>query len=242
MRYRASTIRVPNMYLGVSLGAIMGAAWNAYAPIHLRSVLIAGGSLFTFILGRSDIFGLLKSFTDLQFYSRKDLRICMQLIQVHLDSCEASGWAHSGRYRREQLSTLDDVTPNILLQIARGDSTVTDISGRLLAANLNASILSPTVSPVSVLSPVEAPVERVSENVMFQVLYAADMAVIPSTSESGESTSVHKCIIQLDEITSQYTTYINENRIIQPVCDLTTDEDPNAACVFEEAVDCGVGL
>ena len=245
LRYASSTIQVPNMYLGMSLGAIMGAAWNAYAPIHLRSVLIAGGSLFTFILGRSDIFGLLKSFTDLQFYSRKDLRLGMQLIQIHLDICESSGWANSGRYRRElnpgQNSSSDEI-PNILLQVGRGDSTVTDISGRILAANLNASILSPSVDPVSVLKSVEAPASNSSNNIFFQVLYAADLAVIPTRSESGESTNVHKCIIQRDEITSQYSRYINENRVIQPVCDLTSEENPKAVCVFEEAVNCGTGL
>jgi len=245
LRYSGSTIKAPNVYLGISLGAIMGAAWNAYAPIHLRSVLIAGGSLFTFIMGRSDIFALLKAFTDLQFYSRKDLRIGMQLMQIHLDACEASGWAHSGRYQRTlqpgQNYSSDDV-PNTLLQIAQGDSTVTDIAGRILAANLNASILTPTVDPVSILPPEEAPVTGSPEHVLFQVLYEADMAAVPLTSESGDSTNVHKCVIQREEITSQYSVYVNENKIIQPVCDSTTPEDPNAACVFTKAIDCGTGL
>lgn len=245
LRYAGSTIKAPNVYLGVSLGAIMGAAWNAYAPIHLRSVLLAGGSLFTFIMGRSDIFAMLKAFTDLQFYSRKDLRIGMQLVQIHLDACEASGWAHSGRYQQRQRpnqNTSVDEVPNILLQIAQGDSTVTDIAGRILAANLNASILSPTVDPVSILHQEEAPVTNSSKNILFQVLYEADMATVPLTSESGDSTNVHKCIIQREEITSQYSTYLNENKIIQPVCDYTTVQDPNAACVFTKAIDCGTGL
>jgi len=158
------------MYLGISLGAIMGAAWNAYAPIHLRSTLMAGGSPFTFVLGRSDIFGLLKIFTDLQFYSRKDLRIGVQLMQLHLDSCESSGWVNSGAYQRQlqpgQKETVDQI-PSILIQTGVGDSTITAIAGRILAANLNASILSPSVQPQSTLQPITAPVLNTTRNIFF---------------------------------------------------------------------------
>lgn len=47
----------------------MGAGWTAYAGHH-RSVLIAGGSSFTFLLGRADIFGLYVRMIGMQFYSR----------------------------------------------------------------------------------------------------------------------------------------------------------------------------
>jgi hypothetical protein len=245
LRYSHSSIMVPNMYLGMSLGAIMGAAWNAYAPIHLRSVLIAGGSVFTFILGRSDIFGLFKSFTDLQFYSRKDLRLGVQLVQLELDTCEASGWAHSGRYQRRlqpgQQAGVDAV-PSILLQTGIGDSTVTAIAGRILAANLNASLLSPSVHPRGDLPAIAAPVTNEHRgNVLFQVLYADDSAVLPTTSESGDRTDVHKCIIQREEITSQYSAFYNDNRVIQPVCEQSVG-DADSACVFEDHIACDFGI
>ena len=234
LTYSLNTIAVPHMYFGVSLGAIMGVAWNAYAPIHSRSVLLVGGSLFAFILGRADIFELMKSFTDLQFYSRKDLRLSVQLMQFHLDAFEASGWAHSGRYQSAN-------TPKMLLQVGIGDSTVTDIAGRLMAANLNASILAPTVDPRSVLDPIVAPVKNATSHVYCQVLYEDDAAIIPSTSESGDSTNVHKCMYQRAEISVQYTTFINENRILQPVCE-QPEESPNGPCVFQKQIACASGL
>ena len=245
LRYSNSSIQVPNFYLGISLGAIMGAAWNAYSSIHHRSVLMAGGSLFTFFLGRSDIFGLLKRFTDLQFYSRKDLRLGVQLMQLHLDSFEASGWAHSGRYQRQLQpgqNTSVYAVPSILLQTGIGDSTVTDIAGRILAANLNASLLTPSVHPKSILPSITAPVMNAEgTTVLFQVLYEEDAAALPTTSESGESTSVHKCIIQRQEIISQFSAYYQTNTVIQPVCEQDSTE-PEAACVFKEEISCGVGL
>lgn len=245
LRYTQSTIQVPNLYLGVSLGAIMGAGWNAYAPIHLRSVLIAGGSSFTFLLGRSDIFDLLKGFTDLQFYSRKDLRLGIQLLQLHLDCYEASGWTYSGRYQRElqpgQNASVDEI-PSILLQTGVGDSTVTSIAGRILGANLNASLLSPSVEPHSILSPTIAPVANpAGTNILFQVLYKADEAALPITSESGKRTNVHKCIIQRHEITSQYTKFMIENTVIQPLCEQALNNSLGA-CVFDESVSCSISL
>jgi hypothetical protein len=60
---------IPINYIGLSLGAIMGAAWTAYAP-HFRSVLIAGGSSFSFIIGRSDFLRAVAGMARLQFYER----------------------------------------------------------------------------------------------------------------------------------------------------------------------------
>ena len=60
---------LPHTYYGLSLGGCMGAGWTAYAGHH-RAVLIAGGSSFTFLLGRADIFGLYVRMIGMQFYSR----------------------------------------------------------------------------------------------------------------------------------------------------------------------------
>jgi hypothetical protein len=61
---------LPSSYIGLSLGAVMGGGWNAFYPMHQRAVLIAGGSSISFLLGRSDLFGLYVYLCDLQFYSR----------------------------------------------------------------------------------------------------------------------------------------------------------------------------
>jgi hypothetical protein len=63
---------LPTGYIGHSMGAIIGAAWSAVAG-YSRSVGLAGGSPFTFILGRSDAFFLAKLAFDAQYYSRLGL-------------------------------------------------------------------------------------------------------------------------------------------------------------------------
>ena len=54
----------------MSLGSILGAGWIAYSQIHDRAVLMAGGSSFSFLLARSDLFDILMLLCDFQFYSR----------------------------------------------------------------------------------------------------------------------------------------------------------------------------
>lgn len=54
----------------MSLGSILGAGWIAYSQIHHRAVLLAGGSSFSFLLARSDLFELLMLLCDFQFYTR----------------------------------------------------------------------------------------------------------------------------------------------------------------------------
>ena len=66
----SSPSSLPSSYIGLSLGAVMGGGWTAFYPHHLRTVLVAGGSSISFLLGRSDLFGLYVQLCDLQFYSR----------------------------------------------------------------------------------------------------------------------------------------------------------------------------
>jgi hypothetical protein len=72
---------LPTGYIGHSMGAIIGAAWSAVAG-YSRSVGLAGGSPFTFILGRSDAFFLAKLALDAQYYSRLVIFRAMNLLLV----------------------------------------------------------------------------------------------------------------------------------------------------------------
>jgi hypothetical protein len=61
---------IPNSYIGLSMGSILGAGWVAFAGIHSRAVLVAGGSSFTFLMGRSSAFSLFITFLGFQFYGK----------------------------------------------------------------------------------------------------------------------------------------------------------------------------
>jgi hypothetical protein len=54
----------------MSLGSILGGGWIASSQIHDRAVLMAGGSSFSFLIGRSDLFEALMLLCDFQFYKR----------------------------------------------------------------------------------------------------------------------------------------------------------------------------
>ena len=56
-------------YIGHSMGSIIGVAWVAFAG-YARSAHIAGGSPFSFVVGRSAAFALMQLAFDLQFYKR----------------------------------------------------------------------------------------------------------------------------------------------------------------------------
>lgn len=88
---------IPGRFIGMSLGSILGGGWVAYSQIHDRAVLLAGGSSFSFLIGRSDLFWALMLLCDFQFYSRTDLRLALQLAQSSIDSLESTGWTHTGR-------------------------------------------------------------------------------------------------------------------------------------------------
>jgi hypothetical protein len=65
-----SPATVPGRFIGMSLGSILGGGWIAYSQIHDRAVLMAGGSSFSFLIGRSDLFEALMLLCDFQFYKR----------------------------------------------------------------------------------------------------------------------------------------------------------------------------
>lgn len=61
--------RIATAYIGHSMGAIIGSSWVIFTG-YSRSAQIAGGSPFSFIVGRSAAIDLLKLAFDLQLYKR----------------------------------------------------------------------------------------------------------------------------------------------------------------------------
>ena len=162
-----NTTAFPLHYMGGSMGAILGGGYVAAAGIK-RSVLAAGGSPFTFILGRSSIFSAFAFLYDLQFYNRIDARIMMSAWQIPFDEAEITGWTNLGNAKEEQMienkrngvfsldgsdvlstdspkvnSTLEETS--ILLQVALGDAVVTTLASHIMARSINSSLLLPSV-------------------------------------------------------------------------------------------------
>jgi hypothetical protein len=50
------------------MGSILGAGYTAFAQYE-RVIMIGAGSPLTFLLGRSDLFGILLFISDYQFYA-----------------------------------------------------------------------------------------------------------------------------------------------------------------------------
>lgn len=64
-----SEAALPSRYMGDSMGSILGGGYVAYAQ-YPRAVMLVAGSPFSFLLGRSDLFGIFVKLMDLQFYTR----------------------------------------------------------------------------------------------------------------------------------------------------------------------------
>ena len=79
--------------------------WIALSD-HKRSVLLVGGSPFTFILGRADLISFYLLMTDLQFYSRCDFRIILSIFQIKMDYYDKKVFQSSSNVTR--YLTLDD--------------------------------------------------------------------------------------------------------------------------------------
>lgn len=60
---------IETTYIGHSMGGIIGVAWAVFTG-YARSAHLAGGSPFSYVMGRSAAFALLKLAFDLQFYKR----------------------------------------------------------------------------------------------------------------------------------------------------------------------------
>jgi hypothetical protein len=154
----------------------------------------------------------------LHLYHRKDLRIVITSWQLLLDAAECTGWANSGRY--------DDMTT--LLQIGLGDSTVSTIAGRIMAANLNSSQFMPTPFPTFDVGHIVAN-QSVGVDILFQGIYPHDEASLPKNSAiPNPGTNVHECMQSQPEVILQNSLFISNDKIVNPcgrkVCTLRNKE------------------
>jgi hypothetical protein len=202
---------VPGRYLGISLGSIIGGGYVPYMQ-YSRSVLLVGGSCFSFIFGRSYLFNFYRAVMDQQYYNRADLRIAMTTWQTVVDQFETSGWTHDaeGGSPWRGLEALQSV--------ANGDSTVTTIAARIQARSLNASLLGPALFDAFGLMEVDSPIDVDADptvtRVLFNTEYTKAAALIPQSSALPPRTSAHLCLPQNSFITAQSGAFLSRGVIV----------------------------
>jgi hypothetical protein len=214
---------LPKRFLGVSMGGILGAGYCAFSK-YSDAVFLLAGSPFTFILGRSALFSFYVRFMDLQYYSRTNIRIIVTAMQVFMDKAESAGWANSGVYQNT----------SYMLQVALGDATVTTISSRILAFNLNSSLIVPSVIDVYGVPPLNQALPAAAadgRNFFSQSSYPGNRADLPSTSKFPTKYSgVHNCFPAQSETVEQFSSFLTQRKVENPC-------NPDA-CVFDDYATC----
>jgi hypothetical protein len=168
---------------------------------------------------------------DLQYFSRTNIRIVLTAMQVFMDKAESSGWANSGVFK----------DTSYLVQVALGDSTVTTISSRILAYNMNASLIVPSVidvfgvppfNPNSGLNGLPTPLNPAGgRNFLSEAIYPGNQADIPTTSKfPTEPSYVHSCFPSQQETVEQFSSFLTSKVVDNPCF-------PNA-CVFDDYASC----
>ena len=207
------------------MGGILGSGYCVFSK-YTEAVLLVAGSPFTFILGRSQLFDFYVRFMDLQYFSRTNIRIVVTAMQVFMDKAESSGWANSGVFG----------DTSYMVQVALGDSTVTTISSRILAYNMNASLIVPSVIDVfgvpSFNAVLPTPLNPAGgRNFLSEAIYPGNQADIPTTSKfPTEPSYVHNCFPAQPETVEQFSSFLTSNVVSNPCL-------PNA-CVFNDFASC----
>ncbi len=131
-------------YYGNSQGGILGGAYLALSPDVDRGVLGVGGMPYVQLLPRSadfdQFFGLLKG----AFNDQRDIMLLIAVFQNLWDPGEGSGWAWA--MNRDPSPTVG--AKQVLMQVAIGDSQVSNIGAHIQARAFGASTIAPQLRPI----------------------------------------------------------------------------------------------
>lgn len=141
------------LYLGVSLGAIMGPPLLAQTDHVRAAVLIVGGGRVTDILQFSQTFAPLVTLLTPSSVSRGDVARFWPLLQTAIERGDAANWApHVARHR------LDSAPPvQVLTSMVVDDTIVPRTTNLFLARALDVPHVFPHLIPVGLLEEVQAP-------------------------------------------------------------------------------------
>jgi hypothetical protein len=189
-------------WYGISQGGIIGGAYVGISPHVDRGVLSVGGGPYPLLLPRSANF---EGFFDIlrrRYDSELDQMFLIHGLLGHLwDATESTGWSHDLRDKR------------ILSQIALGDAQVHVQGSRFQARSIDATLLTPSVSPVFGLSESGGPVEGSAYVEVDYGLTWPDVNLPPDTA-----TDPHECPRRDPDLQAQVVRFLRDG-VAEHTCD-----------------------
>ena len=132
------------LFYGLSQGAVIGGGYTAYSPDVERAVLMVPGAPFSLLLTRASGFDVFLDMMKVMYDDWADISVLIHLFEVLWSQGETGGWAPFLQ------DGLWDGTPGkeVLMQIAIGDGSVSELGGHLVARTVGASLIEPEVRDV----------------------------------------------------------------------------------------------
>jgi hypothetical protein len=139
-------------FYGVSQGGILGGAAVALSPRIQRATFSVPGAPFTMLLNRASPFQPFFTMLDAKYDDPADITALIASLQMLWDPGETGGWAPmmTGTPLHEALETAHPVPTerHVLLQLAKGDRSVTSLGGHVFARSAGAALVAPGVRSV----------------------------------------------------------------------------------------------
>jgi hypothetical protein len=132
-------------YYGISQGGIMGMSFMGYSPDVRRGVLQVGGSAYSLMIQRSTNWNQFFPAIRNAYPDRIDQQIVMALWQPMFDRSEGSGTAWAMGKHPPLPGTPEK---QVLMQIAVGDSQVSNLAAEIQARTLGLSLIEPSPKQV----------------------------------------------------------------------------------------------
>ena len=198
--------------LSTYVGGILGAGYTTLlAPSGLikRGILGVPGTSFSLILSRSLGFKTYDTLMLINFYTNRQVRIVLTIMQMGWDPVEAAGML---------APTVEERPTRMLLQAGLGDATVPAMAGEALARAYNASTLPNNPRKVFGLNEAQPansswPGPRVT---FTELLYEKEYLRLPFGNQYSEDNNVHTCLRQDCHLIRQIAEFIDTGRIIDP--------------------------
>jgi dienelactone hydrolase len=148
------------MYLGVSLGGIMGPALLSLAPEIGAAVLVVPGGRVASIVSDAEQFALLVELMKPEGTTDGDVDRFFPIIQTTIDRGDAAVWAvHLLAPPSERPAGMPAAAPHVLMGMVLDDDTVPNTSNRALARALGVPVVPPLRQEVGLVGmTAEAPV------------------------------------------------------------------------------------
>lgn len=205
-------------FWAVSMGHVLGATYVTLSPLIDRAALCAGGAGFTLIMFRSVPFAPFLGLIEDVAPDPLDMQKFTALLQTTLDRID------SGTYATH---TLSDTYPGgpaerrVLMEMAMGDSEVTNLATHLHARSLGIGLLQPVPLEIFGLPPQPAPAAS--------ALVAHDFGIDPATVSLAQppesSNGVHTEVSRLEATRLQIDAFFRPDGQIEHTCEGVCDPE-----------------